>query len=110
MYEALEIACATDPRLAAFRDTGLERTGALKEDIAWMAATYPDATAPPAGPTGDTIGAGKVPSPTEKALEYAAFLRRTVESSLPAFMCHYYNHYFAHTAGGRMIGRKVAER
>ena len=23
-------------------------------------------------------------------------------------MCHYYNHYFAHTAGGRMIGRKMA--
>lgn len=22
-------------------------------------------------------------------------------------MCHYYNYYFAHTAGGRMIGSKV---
>lgn len=28
--------------------------------------------------------------------------------SLPAFVCHYYNHYFAHTAGGRMIGKKMA--
>ena len=26
----------------------------------------------------------------------------------PAFLCHYYNVYFAHTAGGRMIGAKVA--
>lgn len=27
----------------------------------------------------------------------------------PAFICHYYNHYFAHTAGGRMIGAKVSQ-
>jgi heme oxygenase len=26
----------------------------------------------------------------------------------PAFICHYYNYYFAHTAGGRMIGSKVS--
>ena len=25
-------------------------------------------------------------------------------------MCHYYNHYFAHTAGGRMIGKKMADK
>lgn len=25
----------------------------------------------------------------------------------PAFVCHYYNYYFAHTAGGRMIGSKA---
>jgi heme oxygenase len=24
-------------------------------------------------------------------------------------MCHYYNYYFAHTAGGRMIGAQVAK-
>ena len=24
-----------------------------------------------------------------------------------AFLCHFYNIYFAHTAGGRMIGMKV---
>ncbi len=26
----------------------------------------------------------------------------------PVFMCHFYNIYFAHTAGGRMIGTKIA--
>ncbi len=26
----------------------------------------------------------------------------------PKFLCHFYNVYFAHTAGGRMIGTKVA--
>jgi heme oxygenase (biliverdin-producing, ferredoxin) len=24
-------------------------------------------------------------------------------------MCHYYNYYFAHTAGGRMIGAQVSK-
>ena len=24
------------------------------------------------------------------------------------FLCHYYNLYFAHTAGGRMIGKSVS--
>ena len=27
----------------------------------------------------------------------------------PAFICHFYNVYFAHTAGGRMIGKKVSD-
>ena len=30
-------------------------------------------------------------------------------SDPPTFICHYYNYYFAHTAGGRMIGAKVAQ-
>ena len=30
--------------------------------------------------------------------------------NIPKFMCHYYNHYFAHTAGGRMIGRRMSEK
>ncbi|CAM9690491.1 unnamed protein product [Scytosiphon promiscuus] len=100
VYEALEEACGSDPRLSEFRDTGLERTGALTKDIAWMLETYPDAT---------EGGDGKAPPPTENALEYSSFLKEKVASSLPGFMCHFYNHYFAHTAGGRMIGRKVAE-
>lgn len=104
VYSALEEACASDPRLAAYRNTSLERTAALTTDIAWMLETYADASSE----RGD--GVGKAPFPTENAVEYASFLRKTVASSLPAFMCHYYNHYFAHTAGGRMIGRKVADR
>ncbi|CAM9191302.1 unnamed protein product [Ectocarpus sp. 8 AP-2014] len=103
VYEALEEACGSDPRLAEFRNTGLERTEALTKDIAWMLEAYPDSWAEGGG------GDGKAPSPTENALEYASFLREKVASTLPGFMCHYYNHYFAHTAGGRMIGRKVAE-
>lgn len=69
-----------------------------------MLETYPDAAAE-SGEGGDR----QAPPPTENALEYASFLKETVAASLPGFMCHYYNHYFAHTAGGRMIGRKVSE-
>lgn len=99
VYAALEETCVSDARLSEFRNTGLERTTALAKDIKWMLETYPD--------TSSDSGA---PPPTETALEYASFLKEKVASSLPGFMCHYYNHYFAHTAGGRMIGRKVAER
>ncbi len=42
--------------------------------------------------------------------EYAAFLRQMSEDNLPGFVCHYYNTYFAHTAGGRMIGKAVADK
>ena len=28
--------------------------------------------------------------------------------AVPEFMCHYYNYYFAHTAGGRMIGKQMS--
>lgn len=116
VYAALEEACASDPRLSVFRNTGLERTEALTKDIAWMLETYPDASCLSAegGRQGEGKGeggeGGRAPCPTEVALEYASFLKETVAASLPAFVCHYYNHYFAHTAGGRMIGRKVADR
>lgn len=39
---------------------------------------------------------------------YASFLTALAKDDAPAFICHYYNFYFAHTAGGRMIGSKVA--
>ena len=35
-------------------------------------------------------------------------LRELADKDPPAFLCHFYNIYFAHTAGGRMIGAKVA--
>jgi heme oxygenase len=38
---------------------------------------------------------------------YAALLHKLGKEDPPAFICHYYNFYFAHTAGGRMIGNKV---
>jgi heme oxygenase (biliverdin-producing, ferredoxin) len=48
----------------------------------------------------EATGAGK---------EYAEFLTALAKTSPPEFICHFYNVYFAHSAGGRMIGRKVSE-
>ncbi len=38
---------------------------------------------------------------------YAKKMQALAKSDPQAFICHYYNFYFAHTAGGRMIGNKV---
>jgi len=40
---------------------------------------------------------------------YATYLRDLAGTSPPAFICHFYNFYFAHTAGGRMIGAQVSK-
>lgn len=34
-----------------------------------------------------------------------SLLQRLAKEDPPAFICHFYNIYFAHSAGGRMIGR-----
>ena len=31
------------------------------------------------------------------------------DDDIPEFMCHYYNYYFAHLAGGRMIGKQMSK-
>ena len=49
------------------------------------------------------------PRPGGPGYAYAGFLRDLARSSPPAFFCHYYNFYFAHTAGGRMIGAQVSK-
>jgi len=83
-----------NPLYSAFRESGLERSAALKADIAWFASTY-GLSPPPLTPDG--------PGPT-----YAAFVKRLASTDPPAFICHFYNTYFAHTAGGRMIGSKLS--
>lgn len=88
------LAGASHPEYAAFRHTGLERSAALERDIRWFQEQH--GLQPPqlaADSPGNT---------------YAALLRERAASDPQAFICHYYNFYFAHTAGGRMIGSKVA--
>jgi len=51
-----------------------------------------------------------VPAVGEQGTTYAAMLRSMVEAGrTEAFVCHFYNTYFAHTAGGRMIGKKMSD-
>ncbi|KAI8114281.1 hypothetical protein M9434_002407 [Picochlorum sp. BPE23] len=95
VYDAFETIVASDPTYEGLRNNGLERGDALAEDIQYAVNTW-GLTA--CSPSADSPGA-----------QYASLLRELSESSPPAFICHYYNYYFAHTAGGRMIGKQVSE-
>ena len=99
VYQALEEIVNDHEALAVFRNTGLERTQGLETDIQFMMKEY-DLERPPVGSFGT---------------DYATLLRDMAASSssgsddfVPEFMCHFYNYYFAHTAGGRMIGKKMS--
>lgn len=94
VYETLEDIVNSYDELSMLRDTGLERTKALKEDLNYICNVYDTTIQQPA------IG--------KAGTEYSLFLKNIVKESIPKFICHYYNHYFAHTAGGRMIGKKMS--
>jgi len=51
-----------------------------------------------------------VPEPRAATAKYARDLQALAEDSIPAFICHFYNIHFAHAAGGRMIGKMIADR
>lgn len=85
--------------MAPFRDTGLERVGALDADIQYVTQKCQEE-----GIAMPTTVSGQYGE------EYAVEIYRLAkEGDVPRFMCHYYNWYFAHTAGGRMIGKKMCD-
>jgi hypothetical protein len=97
VYQALEdvvhnIDCDNGNVLSSLRQTGLERVVRLESDIQFMSETY-GVDRPPVG---------------QKGSSYATKIRHEGSENLPRFICHFYNYYFAHTAGGRMIGKKMA--
>ncbi|KAK4343316.1 hypothetical protein RND71_036410 [Anisodus tanguticus] len=81
------------PEYAEFRNTGLERSEGLAKDLGWFREQ-----------------GYAIPEPSTPGLSYARYLEELSEKDPQAFICHFYNTYFAHSAGGRMIGRKVAEK
>lgn len=89
VYGSIEEIVDERAELAVLKNTGLERTAALDQDIAWFLSEGLEAT-----------------TPSEAATGYVAELKSL---STPAFVCHFYNYYFAHTAGGRMIGKKLSD-
>jgi len=96
VYDRMESIVAEAPddtAYHAFKNTGLERGAKLKEDIDWLAKEHNL----------------EVPVATGDGSEYADHLEQLAKTDTPAFICHFYNVYFAHSAGGRMIGRKVSE-
>ncbi|KAK1299388.1 hypothetical protein QJS10_CPB14g01052 [Acorus calamus] len=78
---------------AEFRHTGLERSEKLAKDLEWFKEQGHD-----------------IPEPSAPGTTYAHLLEELAENDPQAFICHFYNVYFAHSAGGRMIGKKVAEK
>lgn len=93
VYEAFEEVVSELDDMAVYRNTGLERVKALDEDIAFICDEYAVAK----------------PEVGEYGKAYAQEIRKLAkEGKVPELMCHYYNHYFAHTAGGIMIGKAMA--
>ncbi|KAK4754735.1 hypothetical protein SAY87_008492 [Trapa incisa] len=94
VYDTLELIVdeASVPYYANVRNTGLERSSKLSKDLEWFKEQ------------GHTI-----PGPSETGLTYARYLQVLSDQDPQAFICHFYNVYFAHSAGGRMIGKKVPE-
>lgn len=83
------------PELSPFCNTGLERADCLERDIEFITREY-KLERPLVGKYGES---------------YARDIRKIAskgKDALPEFMCHYYNYYFAHTAGGRMIGKQMS--
>ncbi|KAK4727745.1 hypothetical protein R3W88_032662 [Solanum pinnatisectum] len=95
VYDTLEriVEKAPFPEYAEFRNTGLERSEVLAKDLEWFRQQ-----------------GHAIPEPSTPGLTYARYLEELSEKDPQAFICHFYNTYFAHSAGGRMIGRKVAEK
>lgn len=83
---------ANHSELEQLQNTGLERTEKLEKDIQYMTQEY-NLQRPSIGKWG---------------IEYSQLLNNNNDGNLPSFICHYYNHYFAHTAGGRMIGKQMS--
>ncbi|XVF48094.1 hypothetical protein PTKIN_Ptkin03bG0163700 [Pterospermum kingtungense] len=95
VYDTLEgiIDKAAFPSYAEFRNTGLERSESLAKDLQWFKEQ-----------------GYAIPEPSSPGVTYAKYLKELSEKDPQAFICHFYNIYFAHSAGGRMIGKKVAEK
>ncbi|CAA3024212.1 heme oxygenase 1, chloroplastic-like [Olea europaea subsp. europaea] len=95
VYDTLDkiIEKAAFPEYAEFRNTGLERSESLAKDLEWFKAQ-----------------GYAIPDPSSPGVSYAQYLEELSEKDPQAFICHFYNIYFAHSAGGRMIGKKVTEK
>ena len=48
-----------------------------------------------------------IPEPTTAGVSYGKYLEELAEKSAPLFLCHFYNIYFSHIAGGQVIAKQV---
>lgn len=93
VYQAIEDVVGDREELAVFRNSPLDRVEALDKDIDFMEKEY----------------SLKKPDVGKAGQDYANVIRQLgEEGAIAEFLCHYYNFYFAHTAGGRMIGKQMS--
>ncbi|KAL6223895.1 hypothetical protein ACLB2K_002752 [Fragaria x ananassa] len=83
VYDTLEgiVDRAPFPSYAEFRDTGLERSEKLAKDLEWFKEQ-----------------GHAIPEPSTPGITYAEYLKELSEKDPQAFLCHFYNIYFAHSA------------
>ncbi|RZC71838.1 hypothetical protein C5167_035003 [Papaver somniferum] len=93
VYDALEkiVMNADYSSYAELRNTGLERSGALANDLEWFK---------------EVMGI-QIPSPTTSGISYASYLEEIAVKNPKAIFCHFYNIYFGLATGGRMVGKRV---
>ncbi|ONI33676.1 hypothetical protein PRUPE_1G440300 [Prunus persica] len=84
---------SNDVAYAYFRKTGLERSEGLSEDLEWFRQQ-----------------GMVIPEPSGPGVSYAKYLEELADNSAPLFLCHFYNIYFSHIAGGQVIARQVSEK
>uniref|UniRef100_A0A5B6ZS01 Inactive heme oxygenase 2, chloroplastic n=1 Tax=Davidia involucrata TaxID=16924 RepID=A0A5B6ZS01_DAVIN len=82
-----------DVSYAYFRKTELERSEGLSKDLEWFSQQ-------------DIV----IPPPSNPGLTYAKYLEELAEKSAPLFLCHFYNIYFSHIAGGQVLAKQVSEK
>ncbi|KAH6755703.1 alpha/beta-Hydrolases superfamily protein [Perilla frutescens var. hirtella] len=82
----------TDVSYVYFRRTGLERSDCISRDLEWLREQ-----------------GNEIPEPSNPGVTYAQYLEELAEKSPPLFLCHFYNIYFSHIAGGQVIARKVSD-
>lgn len=93
VYQAFEDVINSVGELSVFKNSPLDRSLPLESDINFMVKEFQI----------------QKPNVGKPGLEYAELIRQLGENgSVAEFICHYYNFYFAHTAGGRMIGKKMS--
>ncbi|KAK6945104.1 hem oxygenase-like [Dillenia turbinata] len=95
VYDTLEriVNEAPVPFYGELENTGLERSERLGKDLEWFKQQ------------GYTL-----PEPSSAGVEYSGYLEELPEKDPQAFICHFYDVYFGHSAGGRLLGKRVAEK
>ncbi|CAH9078065.1 unnamed protein product [Cuscuta europaea] len=81
---------SSDVSYAYFRNTGLERADFISKDLAWLSEQGND-----------------IPEPSNPGVAYSNYLEELGEKNPPLFLCHFYNIYFSHIAGGQVIAKKI---